>query len=152
MKKIFLISLSAGFISTGFAQSSVADVPENKIKPAYDLAQPVKKAEPQQKQTPKNTVQTPVIITDKNSSLYEENKKEVAKAKPDVSGSVADIEPAKTVVKPVDNSGSVAPQAEVKKAEVKPVEVKGTSVEDVPNKPVEEKKKISNVPESTKTD
>lgn len=36
MKKIFLICLSAGFISTGFAQSSVSDVPENKIKPAYE--------------------------------------------------------------------------------------------------------------------
>jgi hypothetical protein len=38
MKKIFLICLSAGFISNGFAQSSVADVPANKIKPAYENA------------------------------------------------------------------------------------------------------------------
>ena len=36
MKKIFLICLSAGFISNGFAQSSVSDVPENKIRPAYE--------------------------------------------------------------------------------------------------------------------
>lgn len=42
MKKIFLICLSAGFISNGFAQSSVADVPENKIKPAYETALAIK--------------------------------------------------------------------------------------------------------------
>lgn len=36
MKKIFLICLSAGFISNGFAQSSVTDDPANKVKPAYD--------------------------------------------------------------------------------------------------------------------
>lgn len=110
MKKIFLMCLSAGFISTGFAQSSVADVAENKIKPAYDKVQPVKPAELQQKQLPKNAVQMPVIITDKNSSLYEETKKEVVKAKPDVSGSVADTPAAKAPAKTViDNSGSVAP-------------------------------------------
>jgi len=54
--------------------------------------------------------------------------------------------------KPADNSGSVAPMTEVNKTGVKPVEVKGTSTEDVPKKAVEEKKKTSAVPESTKTD
>jgi hypothetical protein len=69
----------------------------------------------------------------------------------DKSGSVGDVQPAKVVAKPVDNSGSVAPKTEVNKAEVKPVEVKGTSLEEKPVKAAEEKKK-STVPESTKTD
>ena len=42
MKKIFFICLSAAFISTSFAQSSVVDVPENKIKPAYETAPAIK--------------------------------------------------------------------------------------------------------------
>ncbi len=70
----------------------------------------------------------------------------------DKSGSVEDIKLPKVENKPVDNSGSVAPKTEDKKAEVKPVEVKGTSIEEKPVKAVEEKKKTTGIPESTKTD
>jgi len=70
----------------------------------------------------------------------------------DKSGSVEDVQAAKTAPKVLTVDGSVAPQATPeKKAEVKPVDVKGTSVEEVKKAPVQEKK-ASTDPGSTKTD
>ena len=123
MKKIFLICLSAGFISNGFAQSSVADVPENKIRPAYENT-PATKA--QAVATPQKAVAPQPVLNSVGLNAHDQ----------------PNLKPAPTATKPVEvtrteptapsrltaisaNKGDLAPATDQKQpsTSVAPVEV-----------------------------
>jgi hypothetical protein len=120
MKKIFLICCSAGFISNGMAQSSVADVPENKIRPAYEMAPAIKSQKPS---TVQKVVATQPVLNDAGLNAHTPPTLQPApvitkpvvlpKSEPAVSSKPAGLQTVTATMqgpveqKPVDKSSSV---------------------------------------------
>lgn len=112
MKKVFLICLSAGFISTGFAQSSVADVPANKIRPASENAAATKT---QAASTPQKAVAPQPVLNDAGLTAHDQPNLKPAPAvkKLPLETSVAPTAPSRLVPVKADpeSTPSVAPTA-----------------------------------------